>query len=286
MLVAISMRSITAPRRKSITVPLVLIAALFAAVLSSCDQSPLSKDTIRKSLMERAERNKQPLMIDSISDVQTMTLHGEKCSTAMAYVKGPLGLSMPIYFVCKQGRQDYISGGGDLINIGRSCWNGGCLCFACRRRCRCWRRIIGILFWQLSKNGVVTFLIYLFESQASASPSPLNNSTPSPQRQASEFTSSRALDGEQYPQTRLRVLTAEDVKGLNIAQLRYAINEVYARYGATFPNTPDIQRHFDRFSWYHPNPSLTYEAIDQIMTDVERQNVKFLVLSRELKRGR
>jgi YARHG domain len=126
----------------------------------------------------------------------------------------------------------------------------------------------------------------VFESQASASPSPLNNSTPSPQGQASEFPSSRALDGEQYPQTRLRVLTAEDVKGLNIAQLRYAINEVYARYGASFPNTPDIQRHFERFPWYHPNPSLTYEAIDQIMSDVERQNVKFLALCRELKRGR
>jgi hypothetical protein len=65
--------------------------------------------------MERAEKNKQPLMIDSISEAQTMTLHGERCSTAMAYVKGPLGLSMPIYFVCKQGHQDYISGGGDLI---------------------------------------------------------------------------------------------------------------------------------------------------------------------------
>jgi hypothetical protein len=109
------MKIITAPRHGSLKVRLGFAAAFFAAFLSSCDQAPLSKETIRKSLMERAERNKQPLMIDSISDVQTMTLHGEKCSTAMAYVKGPLGLSMPIYFVCKQGNQDYISGGGDLI---------------------------------------------------------------------------------------------------------------------------------------------------------------------------
>jgi hypothetical protein len=109
------MKIITAPRRGTLKMRLGFAAAFFAAVLSSCDQSPLSKDTIRKSLMERAERNKQPLMIDSISDVQTMTLHGEKCSTAMAYVKGPLGLSMPIYFVCKEGSQNYVSGGGDLI---------------------------------------------------------------------------------------------------------------------------------------------------------------------------
>ena len=109
------MKIVTAPQRKSSKVLPCFVAAFFAMVLSCCDQSPLSKDVIRKSLMERAARNKQPLMIDSISDVQTMTLHGEKCSTAMAYVKGPLGLSMPIYFVCKQGHQDYISGGGDLI---------------------------------------------------------------------------------------------------------------------------------------------------------------------------
>jgi DNA polymerase III delta subunit len=94
------------------------------------------------------------------------------------------------------------------------------------------------------------------------------------------------LDGEQYPQTRLRILTAEDVKGLSITQLRYAINEMYARYGATFPNTPAIRRLFEKFYWYHPNTSLSYEAIDQLMSDVERQNVKFLALCRELKRGK
>jgi hypothetical protein len=110
--------------------------------------------------------------------------------------------------------------------------------------------------------------------------------TPSPQVQESEFSSSAALDGEKYPQTRLRLLSADDVKGLSISQLRYAINEAYARYGATFPNTPDIQRQFGRFSWYHPNSELTYESIDQLMTDVERQNVKFLALCRELKRGK
>jgi hypothetical protein len=102
-------------RRKSVKVLHVLVVGLFAAMLSSCDKSPLSKGNIRKSLTERAEKMKQPLMIENISDVQTMTLHGEKCSTAMAYVKGPLGISMPIYFVCKQGNDDYISGGGDLL---------------------------------------------------------------------------------------------------------------------------------------------------------------------------
>jgi hypothetical protein len=114
----------------------------------------------------------------------------------------------------------------------------------------------------------------------------ISTPTPSPRVQESEFSSSPALRGEQYPQTRLRVLTAEDVKGLSIAQLRYAINEVYARYGATFPNTPDIRRQFEKFYWYHPNAELSYETIDKLMSDVERQNVKYLALCRELKRGK
>ena len=127
------------------------------------------------------------------------------------------------------------------------------------------------------------------ESQSNATiptGSPISTPRPSSQAQASELSSPRALDGEQYPQTRLRVLTAEDVKRLSTVQLRYAINEVYARYGATFPKTPEIQRQFEQFSWYYPNPSLSYEAIDALMSDVERQNVKLLALFRELKRGK
>ena len=83
-----------------------------------------------------------------------------------------------------------------------------------------------------------------------------------------------------------RILTADDVRGLSIIQLQYAIDEVYARYGATFPHRADNQREFEKFSWYHANPNLSYEAIDQLVSVVERQNIKFLALCRELKRGK
>jgi len=58
--------------------------------------------------------------------------------------------------------------------------------------------------------------------------------------------------------------------------LRYAANEVYARYGATFTNTPDIGRQFQKFAWYHPNPAITFADIDTAMSDIEKQNVKIL----------
>jgi YARHG domain len=93
------------------------------------------------------------------------------------------------------------------------------------------------------------------------------------------------LQGERYPQTRERLLSVEDVNNMTVDQMRYAINEVYARYGATFPHQPEIQQQFQEFDWYRPSPKLTFQAIDQMMTDTEKRNVKFLAYVRELKRS-
>jgi hypothetical protein len=83
-------------------------------------------------------------------------------------------------------------------------------------------------------------------------------------------------DGERYPQTRQRLLAIEDINGLNAAEVRYAINEIYARHGATFPNHPEIQQQFKKFDWYHPDANLSFNDIDQLMSDIERENVKTL----------
>jgi YARHG domain len=95
-------------------------------------------------------------------------------------------------------------------------------------------------------------------------------------------TDKAALPGERYPQTRQRLLTLENIKGLSAAEVRYAINEIYARYGATFSNHPDVQRQFQKFDWYHPKPKLTFEDIDQSMSDIERENVKVLAQYRAM----
>jgi hypothetical protein len=133
------------------------------------------------------------------------------------------------------------------------------------------------------------------ESQFAASPDSTPQSvevrsaepvTPPPTPEAVETPDRRTLKGERYPQTRQHLLTMDDVKGMSNEQMRYAINEVYARYGATFPNVPDIQRQFQKFEWYHPKPRLTFEEVDRLMSDTERQNVKFLAQCRELKRSK
>jgi hypothetical protein len=102
--------------------------------------------------------------------------------------------------------------------------------------------------------------------------------TPSiePRKESQNNTEKPTLNGERYPQTRQRLLGIEDIKNFDANQVRYAINEVYARHGATFPNHPDIQRQFQRFNWYRPQPNLTFNDIDRLMSDTERENVKVL----------
>jgi hypothetical protein len=95
-----------------------------------------------------------------------------------------------------------------------------------------------------------------------------------------------SLVGERYPQTRLRLLSADDLKGMSVTQLRYAINEVYARYGAPFSNNPDIRRQFQKFSWYHPNPNITISDIDQSMSEIEKENIKLLGQYRAMLRSK
>ncbi|HEV2805562.1 MAG TPA: YARHG domain-containing protein [Chthoniobacterales bacterium] len=58
-----------------------------------------------------------------------------------------------------------------------------------------------------------------------------------------------AWQGEAFPETRLRRLTAQDVASWSAEKVRYAINELYARGGYDF-RTPEVKETFMRLSWY------------------------------------
>lgn len=113
-----------------------------------------------------------------------------------------------------------------------------------------------------------------------ASPTPAP-ATPTPMVAQGQKRSSPFV-GERYPQTRFRLLTADDLQGKSLTDLRYEINEVYARHGASFSNTPDIQQQFQKFSWYHPDPSISLSDIDWSMSDIEKQNIKLLAQYRDM----
>jgi formylglycine-generating enzyme required for sulfatase activity len=87
---------------------------------------------------------------------------------------------------------------------------------------------------------------------------------------------------ERYPQTRQLLLTDAEVADLDFAELQDAIDEMYARYGASFK--PDIRRHFLTFEWYHPIPDLQFEQVDNFsFSEIERKNRDFLAGLRDAK---
>ena len=81
---------------------------------------------------------------------------------------------------------------------------------------------------------------------------------------------------EIFPQTRTLPMDSNEISLMNKAKLRYAINEMFARYGLVFKNQ-SIQRQFEKSSWYHPNPDIKQEEILRSFTPIEAANLKALI---------
>ncbi|MBV9469138.1 MAG: YARHG domain-containing protein, partial [Abitibacteriaceae bacterium] len=81
--------------------------------------------------------------------------------------------------------------------------------------------------------------------------------------------------GEHFPETRTRALTEADLQQWDFAKTRYALNEIYARHGFPFHSAP-IRHQFETFSWYHPVTGRSQEQTEQLMSAVERANLKLL----------
>lgn len=92
--------------------------------------------------------------------------------------------------------------------------------------------------------------------------------------------------GERYPEVRNRLLGDEEAARMSYAELRYAINEVYARYGAEFATQPEIQNRFRQFAWYRPRRGVSLTQIETEFTFTERTNVELLARYRDLKKPR
>jgi YARHG domain len=107
---------------------------------------------------------------------------------------------------------------------------------------------------------------------------------PNPGNVSSTAQPGSPYPGERYPQTRQRLLTMAEVDSLSYAQLRYAINEMYARHGAAFPSQRPIEAQFRKFPWYRPNPTLTFEQIEASFSQMEKDNLELLRQARDQKR--
>lgn len=93
---------------------------------------------------------------------------------------------------------------------------------------------------------------------------------------------SGTFNGERFPVTRLRLLGEEELSNWSSSNVRYAINEMYARRGYDFGDNQEVKRQFTKFSWYKPRANLSMNEIDNEFSDVEQQNVKLLGKFRDL----
>jgi hypothetical protein len=103
------------------------------------------------------------------------------------------------------------------------------------------------------------------------------SSTPAPPP-----TTTKSMPGERFPQTRLELLGPTELMDLNLADIRYAINEMYARHGAAFQK-PELAKVFAAKTWYKPRPGINLQQIEQEFTPVEADNLKLLGKERDKK---
>jgi hypothetical protein len=89
------------------------------------------------------------------------------------------------------------------------------------------------------------------------------------------FPAGRAMAGERFAQTRLRILAASEAQNWSGDDLQYAINEVFARHGRRFEDKT-IAVLFTKQSWYHPRADLSNQQIEESLSDVEVQNIIML----------
>lgn len=78
--------------------------------------------------------------------------------------------------------------------------------------------------------------------------------------------------------TNEREITAADLDGLSREQVRYAINEMFARHGWNFGGNGELYDYFSARDWYQPDMSMTSSAqAEQKFADIERVNLRALI---------
>lgn len=92
--------------------------------------------------------------------------------------------------------------------------------------------------------------------------------------------------GRRFPNLSRALITREKAGAMSYAQLRYAINELYAIHGFPFESarSAPIRKHFSQFPWFQPEAGLEMAAVDHRMSAIEKENIKTLAEARKAKR--
>jgi hypothetical protein len=155
--------------------------------------------------------------------------------------------------------------------------------------------IIGGLGWLLGRGGQgssaptseligSTPSTAVSASDSSPTPDSSTSSTPSaaPTRQPAPTATPERWAGERYPQTRTQLLSESDVSGWSFDEVRYALNEIYARHGYDF-QTPQVRSQFMQHQWYRNArvPGRSQSRAESLCSATENANRKLLASRRD-----
>lgn len=87
------------------------------------------------------------------------------------------------------------------------------------------------------------------------------------------------MRGERFPQTRLHIMTRDELAAFDREEVRYAINELYARRGGVFSDK-DLNTVFSAKPWYKPREDLKVDEIVNEFTSTEKANMLALAKRR------
>lgn len=78
-------------------------------------------------------------------------------------------------------------------------------------------------------------------------------------------------DEDQYDWLSQRAVTASDLSGKTVGDLRLMRNAIFARHGYIF-QSKDLQQYFENFSWYTPQ----YSDVTAMLSPLEKKNIDFI----------
>jgi len=83
------------------------------------------------------------------------------------------------------------------------------------------------------------------------------------------------FEGMLFADSDKKELTEEDIDGMDIDELKTALNEIYARHGYIFQKE-ETAKQFEQYDWYKPTLDSEDFDAEKDLNDVEQANVAFL----------
>jgi hypothetical protein len=90
------------------------------------------------------------------------------------------------------------------------------------------------------------------------------------------------FEGEKFAATREEPITVANANELELSDVKYAINEMFARHGANFKDAK-IKKTFAEFSWYQPRTDVIMDDVEKEFSEVEKSNLAVLRRCRDAK---